>query len=168
MSVIAETLGKQRTIFDFITIYNQAQNSRHETYDGPQTQGAYHAGYDRTRSTRGDYRGYARPRVEPQYRSRYTSGYNPQYRAGEDLPYVPNPTPGPQFQLSPTDPGGYRDLLLQDCCDLIDKRLQDFDGMSRKATDLETWVSLQSINFPSSLSSIFPLEKNHTSIFLVR
>lgn len=94
------------------------------------------------------------------------SGYSPLYRAGEDLLYVPEIIQDPQSQLSPTDPGGYRDLLLQDCCDLIDKRIQDFEGMDRKATDLETWVSPRSISFSLSLSS-FPVDTEHQTMSLV-
>lgn len=46
----------------------------------------------------------------------------------------------PLSQLSATDPGGYRDLLAQECVDIAERRIRNFNEMEEKAADLATEV----------------------------
>lgn len=160
--MITETLDKQRGIFTAITTSTQARNSSYRADEGRKWTSSYERDHDRTRSTRESVHARSRSHAHPEYRPRYNSGYHAPQRIIEDVIYVENPPRDLQFQLSPTDPGGYRDLLLQDCCDLIDKRTQDFDGMNRKAADLETWVRPHSISATLSLTPRLFLHPSYT------
>ena len=139
MSVITETLEKQREIFATIMVFNRAQSSLQKIDGGHGRLASYGPHYDRTRSTREPQHSRLKSRVHPEYASKYDGGFQPQ--VAEDIIYVEDRSQTPQSKLSATDPGGYRDLLVQDCFDLIDKRMRDFGEMNGKATDLETWVS---------------------------
>ena len=145
MSVITETLQKQREIFATIMVSSRTRNHGKLA--------SYERNYDHTRSTREPQHLYSKSRVDPGYNAQYEydAGHNASPHMAEDPIYVEDPTRNPRSQLSPTDPGGYRDLLVQDCFDLIHKRMRDFDEMNGKATDLETWVSPLHLFFLYSL-----------------
>jgi hypothetical protein len=54
-----------------------------------------------------------------------------------------SPSKSSQPQLSPTDPEGYRELLVQECLGIVDKRDREFFQMEEKAHDLELLVSFE-------------------------
>jgi len=74
------------------------------------------------------------------YSSRADAGYD-SYPTQEEAIYLDVASPSSQSKVSPTDPNGYRDLLLQESFDLVERKIQDFQEMDRKATDLAAEVN---------------------------
>ena len=164
ISVITETLEKQSKILYAIPTSNRSQQPlrtvadrrRSSTYDRDygrdydrEYDHDYYRGYERNLSTQNHHRVSSSSRVEPEKYSRYDGVYysSPHFR--EEIVTRESPTQSSQSQLSPTDAGGYRALLAQDCAELIDKRIRDFRGMNEKALDLERWVTYSITSSPA-------------------
>lgn len=102
----------------------------------------------RSYAYRDDDKGRTRSRAQPlediHHRSR---SYNPGREeiiirtAVKDEDSVLDPEQGPESQLTPTDPNGYRELLVRECLELIETRRRDFDQMDYIATLLGDQVS---------------------------
>lgn len=144
--MIIETLAKQSEVFASILTSNQSQSSRDRKEGLVRSSGV--ANEDRKRSYA--ERDYYSSRVEPdQYASRQDANYYyTSAPAKEENIFIVNPAQT-QSQLSPTDPGGYRDLLAQDCFDHIEKKILDFNWINRKVTELEKLVSPLLPSLPS-------------------
>jgi hypothetical protein len=130
--VIQDTLSMQRTI---LTALNQSQPSNR---------------------TRPGYNTHAIGEVNPQV-SRYSSRFEPGIYYG-DTGYAPVSQPpalwiappASQPQLSPTEPGGFRDLFIAELSSYIEKRSRDFQEMNIQSSYLGTRVISILDTFPTT------------------
>lgn len=144
--MIRETLVKQSEAIASILASNQNQSSRNMKEGLVRSPRMTDEDGERIYPRRDSYLTRYEPDPYSTIVTRYTSA-----PAKEGALYIDKPGQTPQSQLSPTDPGGYRDLLAQDSYDLIQKRIRGFDEINEKATDLKSWVSPLLLPFHSLL-----------------
>jgi hypothetical protein len=108
--------------------------------------------------------------VEPEYKPYYPRARVGAVRSRSYVPeedpeahyYYESPTFGlttsaTHFQLDPTDPGGYRVLLLNECIDFLSGRQRDFSGFREWASSLEQVVRFPLLPPTSLLLPPWPL-----------
>lgn len=126
----------QKVLIDQSAIYWEIlTSSRNRSYKDTR------ASHSKSHSYRNSYRNDEdRDRTKSYaFHSDYDVAYDVR-RHRPDIAFVDNMKQPSLSQLSATDPGGYRDLLAQECVDITERRIRNFHEMEEKAADLATEV----------------------------
>lgn len=161
--VVQKTVKSQRDIFERLERYSQqsaykmpaSARSRVAPIQGP-PQPVYYSGAPRgAQSERNIYRQYNHYE-QPRLRSARGYGQQEQGQYYEPPPFYVEEVPGSMTeeskQLSARDPGGFRQLFLNECILQLDQREREFEEYELHSKQLRVMVCFLSLSFQVTYS----------------
>src|SRR5262249_31318670 len=146
LSIIQKTLDTQMNIFKSLVKYSRSLglNARAEAAEGPSPELIDNPTRSRSRDRLG-----SRLASNPVHSSSFFDRSRARYRSydrepatyyEEELAYNTANAFTPDFKLASTDPGGFRDLLLNECRLHLGRRIREFFEFQSQAVQLEELV----------------------------
>jgi len=140
LTVIRGVLAEQASVYSAIAAWRRVANQQAATRRRGDPRDPRVVEEARARGIEIMERGAYNGRRQPAY---YASGAAPRARWDEDDSFVaddPMTSLKEAFMLASTDPGGFRDLLSNECRQLLDRRTRDFNDYESHANTLEDMV----------------------------